>query len=77
MGACAPAGGGAGRDGLGGVELPESPMTEAEITAPEAILAMAEEFDGGGEVFGGHAVEMAVGGEEAVAARRLLSAGGP
>lgn len=28
--------------------------------------AVAEEFDGGGEVFGGHAVEMAVGGEEAV-----------
>ena len=25
---------------------------------------MAEEFDGGGEVFGGHAVEAAVGGEE-------------
>ena len=28
--------------------------------------AMAEEFDGGGEVCGGHAVEMAVGGEEGV-----------
>jgi hypothetical protein len=28
--------------------------------------AVAEEFDGRGEVFGGHAVEMAVGGEEAV-----------
>jgi hypothetical protein len=28
--------------------------------------AVAEEFDGGGEVFGGHAVEAAVGGEEAV-----------
>lgn len=28
--------------------------------------AVAEEFDGGVEVFGGHAVEMAVGGEEAV-----------
>lgn len=27
---------------------------------------VAEEFDGGVEVFGGHAVEMAVGGEEAV-----------
>ena len=27
---------------------------------------VAEEFDGGGEVFGGHAVEAAVGGEEAV-----------
>ena len=28
--------------------------------------AVAEEFDGRFEVFGGHAVEMAVGGEEAV-----------
>ena len=28
--------------------------------------AVAEEFDGGGEVFGGHAVEAAVGGEESV-----------
>jgi hypothetical protein len=28
--------------------------------------AVAEEFDGRVEVFGGHAVEMAVGGEEAV-----------
>jgi len=27
---------------------------------------VAEEFDGGGEVFGGHAVEAAVGGEESV-----------
>jgi hypothetical protein len=28
--------------------------------------AVAEEFDGGGEVFGGHAVETAIRGEEAV-----------
>jgi hypothetical protein len=28
--------------------------------------AVAEEFDGGVEVFGGHAVEAAVGGEESV-----------
>ena len=28
--------------------------------------AVAEEFDGGCEVFGGHAVEEAVGGEESV-----------
>jgi len=28
--------------------------------------AVAEEFDGGGEVFGGHAVEAAIGGKESV-----------
>ena len=28
--------------------------------------AVAEEFDGGSEVFGGHAVESAVGGEESI-----------
>ena len=28
--------------------------------------AVAEEFDGGSKVFGGHAVESAVGGEESI-----------
>jgi len=33
--------------------------------------AMAEEFDGGSEVFGGHAVEAAVGGEESVGGKDM------
>jgi purine nucleosidase len=35
-----------GSNGLGGAELPEPPVTEQELTAPEAIVAMAEDFDG-------------------------------
>ena len=33
--------------------------------------AVAEEFDGGSEVFGGHAVEAAVGGEESVGGKDM------
>jgi purine nucleosidase len=35
-----------GDDGLAGANLPEPTITEQELTAPEAIVAMAEEFDG-------------------------------
>jgi purine nucleosidase len=35
-----------GDNGLGGAELPDYPAGEQELTAPEAIVAMAEEFDG-------------------------------
>lgn len=35
-----------GGNGLGGVILPEPLAAEADLTAPEAIIAMAEEFDG-------------------------------
>jgi len=38
-----------------------------ECGVPEGVKeAVAEEFDGGTEIFGGHAVEAAVGGEECV-----------
>jgi hypothetical protein len=33
--------------------------------------AVAEEFDGGTEIFGGHAVEAAVGGEESVGGKDM------
>lgn len=35
-----------GGNGLGGAELPEALAEEADLTAPEAIIAMAEEFAG-------------------------------
>lgn len=35
-----------GEDGLAGAELPQTDMVEQELTAPEAIIAMAEEFAG-------------------------------
>jgi purine nucleosidase len=35
-----------GGNGLGGAELPQAIADEADLTAPEAIIAMAEEFDG-------------------------------
>lgn len=35
-----------GGNGLGGADLPESLVPEADLTAPEAIIAMAEEFAG-------------------------------
>ena len=35
-----------GGNGLGGAELPEALAEEADLTAPEAIIAMAEEFEG-------------------------------
>lgn len=35
-----------GGNGLGGAELPDALAEEADITAPEAIIAMAEEFEG-------------------------------
>lgn len=35
-----------GGNGLGGAELPEALSEEADLTAPEAIIAMAEEFAG-------------------------------
>lgn len=35
-----------GGNGLGGADLPEAFAVEADLTAPEAIIAMAEEFDG-------------------------------
>lgn len=35
-----------GSNGLGGAELPEPLAAEQELTAPEAIVAMAEEFAG-------------------------------
>lgn len=35
-----------GEDGLAGAELPQTDMAEQELTAPEAIIAMAEEFAG-------------------------------
>lgn len=35
-----------GNNGLGGAELPEALAEEADLTAPEAIIAMAEEFAG-------------------------------
>lgn len=35
-----------GDDGLAGANLPEPKVEEQELTAPEAIVAMAEEFDG-------------------------------
>lgn len=35
-----------GVDGLAGADLPETDMVEQELTAPEAIVAMAEEFAG-------------------------------
>lgn len=35
-----------GSNGLGGADLPEPLAEEQELTAPEAIVAMAEEFDG-------------------------------
>lgn len=34
-----------GVDGLAGADLPQTDMAEQELTAPEAIIAMAEEFD--------------------------------
>lgn len=35
-----------GVDGLAGADLPQTDMVEQELTAPEAIIAMADEFDG-------------------------------
>lgn len=35
-----------GSDGFGGVDLPDALVLESELTAPEAIIAMAEEFAG-------------------------------
>lgn len=35
-----------GGNGLGGAELPDALTEEADLTAPEAIIAMAEEFAG-------------------------------
>lgn len=35
-----------GEDGLAGATLPEAVVQEQELTAPEAIVAMAEEFEG-------------------------------
>lgn len=35
-----------GGNGLGGAELPEALAEESDLTAPEAIIAMAEEFAG-------------------------------
>lgn len=35
-----------GGNGLGGAEIPPAIGDEADLTAPEAIIAMAEEFDG-------------------------------
>lgn len=35
-----------GGNGLGGAELPDALAEEADLTAPEAIIAMAEEFAG-------------------------------
>jgi purine nucleosidase len=35
-----------GGNGLGGADLPEALVDEADLTAPEAIIAMAEEFAG-------------------------------
>lgn len=35
-----------GGNGLGGAELPDALAEEADLTAPEAIIAMAEEFEG-------------------------------
>lgn len=35
-----------GGNGLGGAILPESPVEASDLTAPEAIIAMAEEFAG-------------------------------
>ena len=32
---------------------------------------MAEEFDGGTEIFGGHAVKGAIGGEESVGSEKV------
>ncbi len=47
-------------------EVGEAAGADVFTLAQGVEEAMAEEFDGGGEVFGGHAVEASVGGEESV-----------
>ena len=49
-----------------GEEVGEAAGADVFAVAQGVEETVAEEFDGGGEVFGGHAVEAAVGGEEAV-----------
>ncbi len=49
-----------------GEEVGEAAGADVFAVAQALEETVAEEFDGGGEVFGGHAVEAAVGGEEAV-----------
>ena len=49
-----------------GEEIGEAAGADVFAVAQGMEEAVAEEFDGGGEVFGGHAVEAAVRGEEAV-----------
>jgi hypothetical protein len=51
---------------LPGEEVGEAAGTDVFAVAQGLEEAVAEEFDGGGEVFGGHAVETTVGGEESV-----------
>jgi hypothetical protein len=51
---------------LPGEEVGESLRADEPGFAEGVEEAVAEEFDGGGEVFGGHDVEAAAGGEEAV-----------
>ena len=49
-----------------GEEVGEFFRADVFAVAEGVKEAVAEEFDGGGELFGGHAVEAAVRGEEAV-----------
>ncbi len=49
-----------------GEEVGEAAGADVFAVAQGVEEAVAEEFDGGGEVFGGHAMEAAVGGEESV-----------
>lgn len=49
-----------------GKEVGEATGADVFAVAQGVEEAVAEEFDGGGEVFGGHAVEAAIGGEESV-----------
>ena len=49
-----------------GEEFGESAGADVFAFAQGVEEAVAKEFDGGGEVFGGHAVEAAVGGEKSV-----------
>ena len=54
-----------------GEEVGEFGRTDEVGIAEGLEEAVAEEFDGGTEVFGGHAVEAAVGGEESVGSEEV------
>jgi hypothetical protein len=49
-----------------GEEVGEATGADVFAVAQGVEEAVAEEFDGGGEVFGGHAMEAAIRGEESV-----------